>query len=89
MLEYNVAITNLSNAIFPTLEKLLESLSSSFLFCRLARDYFLCVMTSVCSLFLTQSKSVITDNIKELLSRKVIISSSCLEVTCNKKEMEC
>ena len=29
MLEYNVAITNLSNAIFPTLEKLLESLSCS------------------------------------------------------------
>ena len=36
VLEYNVAITNLSDAIFPTLEKLLESLSSSFLFCSLA-----------------------------------------------------
>ena len=50
---------------------------------------FLCHYQCLCSLFLTQSKSVITDNIKELLSGKVIISSSCLEVTCNKKEMEC
>ena len=41
------------------------------------------------SLFLTQSKSVTTDIIKEWLSRIVIISSSCLEVTCNKKEMKC
>ena len=49
----------------------------------------MCHYQSLCSLFLTQNKSVITDSIKELLCRKVIISSSCLEVTCNKKEMEC
>ena len=49
---------------------------------------FFCHYQCLCSSFLTQSKSVITDGIKELLSRKVIISSSCLEVTCNKKEME-
>ena len=38
---------------------------------------------------LTQSKSV-TDSIKELLSRKEMISSlSFLDVICSKKEMEC
>ena len=42
---------------------------------------FFCHYQCLCSSFLTQSKSVITDGIKGLLSRKVIISSSCLEAS--------
>ena len=47
---------------------------------------FLCHYQCLCALFLTQSKSVITDSIKELLSRKVIIFSSCLRLPVTKKK---
>ena len=96
-LEYNVAITNLSKAIFPTLKKLFLSCftfdkESEFLFLVLGacqRLLFMCMSLLVSVSFVFNSKSVITDSIEELLSRQAIISSSCLEGTCDKKEMEC
>ena len=90
--EYNVAITKLFNAIVPTLKELFLS---CFTFDRVPEFLFLVrVIVYVSSLVfvffvLTQSKSA-TDSIKELLSRKEMISSlSFLHVICNKKEMEC
>ena len=90
--EYNVAITKLFNAIVPTLKELFLS---CFTFDRVPEFLFLVrVIVYVSSLVfvffvLTQSKSA-TDSIKELLSRKEMISSlSFLHVICNKKEMKC
>ena len=90
MLEYNVVITKLSNAIVPTLKKkscfylvshLMRCPNSSFLSGIIVYVSLLVFVFFV----LTQSKSV-TDSIKELLSRKEIISSlSFVDVICNKK----
>ena len=94
MLECNVVITKLSNAIVPMLKKLFLS---SFAFHKVPEFLFnflsgiIAFVSSLVFVFfvLTQSKSV-TDSIKELLSRKEMISSlSFVDVTCNKKEIEC